>query len=68
MWSITCNGINLKLYNYAQPRVGDQKYVGFVNTIISEYYRVVHNKDKVSHVSPTEGMNYYHSYTELLRI
>ncbi len=58
-------GISVKLYNYGQPRVGDQKYSGFVNTVINEYYRTVHNKDIVPHVPPTEGMNYYHSCTEL---
>lgn len=58
-------GIPVKLYNFGQPRVGDQKYASFVNTIINEYKRVVHNKDIVPHVPPIEGMNYYHSCTEI---
>lgn len=58
-------GLNVKIYNYGQPRVGDQKYATFVNTKITEYFRTVHDKDIVPHVPPTEGLHYYHSCTEL---
>lgn len=59
------NGIETKLYNYGQPRVGDNKYASFVNTIIPIYYRVTHNKDLVPHVPPIEGFGYHHSCTEI---
>ena len=57
-------GIQTKIYNYGQPRVGDKKYSIFVNTIINEYWRVTHNKDIVPHVPPTE-LKYLHSCTEI---
>lgn len=59
------NGIQVKLYDYGQPRVGDSKYAGFADTIISEYWRATHNKDTVPHVPPTEGFGYYHSCREV---
>lgn len=59
------NGINVKLYNYGQPRVGDANYASFVNTKISEYYRTTHNKDIVPHVPPIEGFGYFHSCREI---
>lgn len=59
------NGINVKLYNYGQPRVGDANYAAFVNTKITEYYRTTHNKDIVPHVPPREGFGYLHSCREI---
>lgn len=59
------NGIKTKLYNFGQPRVGDNIYAPFVKTIISEYYRITHNKDMVPHVPPTDGFGYYHSCREI---
>lgn len=59
------NGINVKLYNYGQPRVGDANYAAFVNTKIAEYYRATHNKDIVPHVPPIEGFGYQHSCREI---
>jgi hypothetical protein len=58
-------GINVKLYDYGQPRVGDAKYAAFVNTQIPEYYRTTHNKDIVPHVPPIEGFGYFHSCREI---
>lgn len=58
-------GINVKLYDYGQPRVGDSKYADFVNTHISEYWRTTHNKDIVPHVPPIEGFGYLHSCREV---
>jgi len=58
-------GINVKLYDYGQPRVGDSKYSTFVNTKITEYYRTTHNKDIVPHVPPIEGFGYQHSCREI---
>lgn len=57
--------INVKLYNYGQPRVGDKSYAAFVNTKISEYYRTTHNKDIVPHVPPIDGFGYFHSCREI---
>jgi hypothetical protein len=59
------NDIRTKLYNYGQPRVGDKKYAGFVNTIIYEYWRATHNKDTVPHVPPIDVFGYYHSCREV---
>jgi len=59
------NGINVKVYDYGQPRVGDSKYAAFVNTKIEEHYRTVHNKDMVPHVPPIEGLGYHHSCREI---
>jgi len=58
-------GINVKLYDYGQPRVGDAKYAAFVNIKITEYYRTTHNKDIVPHVPPIEGFGYQHSCREI---
>jgi len=59
------NGINVKVYDYGQPRVGDNKYAVFVNTKIEEHYRTTHNKDMVPHVPPIEGFGYHHSCREI---
>lgn len=58
-------GINVKVYNYGQPRVGDANYADFVNKKIGEYYRTTHNKDIVPHVPPIEGFGYKHSCREI---
>lgn len=58
-------GIKVKLYDYGQPRVGDSKYAGFVNTQIDEYWRTTHNKDIVPHVPPIQGFGYLHSCREV---
>jgi hypothetical protein len=58
-------GIDIKLYDYGQPRVGDSKYADFVNTEISEHYRATHNRDIVPHVPPTDVFGYLHSCREV---
>jgi hypothetical protein len=58
-------GIKVEIYNYGQPRVGDSKYAGFVNTVINEYWRFTHNKDIVPHVPPIAGLGYLHSCREV---
>lgn len=58
-------GYNLELYNYGQPRVGDNKYALFVNNKIKNYWRFTHNKDIVPHLPPIEGFKYYHSCREV---
>lgn len=59
------SGINVKLYNYGQPRVGDPKYASFVNSKLDEYFRTTHNRDIVPHVPPIEGFGYLHSCREI---
>lgn len=58
-------GIDVKIYDYGQPRVGDAKYAAFVNTKIPEHYRMTHNKDIVPHVPPIDVFGYYHSCREI---
>ena len=58
-------GIETMVYNYGQPRTGDEKYADFVNTVIKEYVRVTHDRDVVPHVPPIEGFEYYHSCGEV---
>ena len=59
------NGINVEIYNYGQPRVGESKYARFVNTVIEDYWRFTHNKDVVPHVPPITGLGYLHSCREV---
>jgi hypothetical protein len=58
-------GINVEIYNYGQPRVGESKYAGFVNTIIESYWRFTHSRDVVPHVPPVTGLGYLHSCREV---
>jgi hypothetical protein len=57
-------GIKTSVYNYGQPRVGDENYAQFSNSIIKDYYRFTHYKDIVPHVPPNE-IGYYHSCDEI---
>lgn len=57
-------GINVAIYDFGQPRVGNKMYADFVNTIINDHWRFVHNKDTVPHV-PIESMGYLHSCREV---
>lgn len=59
------NGINVEVYDFGQPRVGNEMYADFVNTIINNHWRFVHNKDTVPHVPPMEGLGYLHSCREV---
>lgn len=58
-------GYKVSIYNFGQPRVGDVKYAQFVNQMIPELYRVVHNADIVPHVPPNQILGYYHSCQEI---
>ena len=57
-------GIDVQIYNYGQPRVGDANYAGFVNTVIEDYWRFTHDKDIVPHLPPI-GLGYMHSCREV---
>jgi len=55
--------LNTTVYNYGQPRIGDEKYASFSNAKLDKYYRFTHNKDVVPHV-PFE-FEYAHSCQEI---
>jgi predicted lipase len=57
-------GFPATLYNFGQPRVGDQAYAAF-STGKLKTFRVVHNKDDVPHMPITTGMEFYHACTEV---
>lgn len=59
--------VNIKVYNYGQPRVGDDAFARFVNTVFAkeDYVRVTHDRDVVPHLPPTEGFGYYHACGEV---
>jgi len=61
------HNIESSIYNYGQPRVGNQKYAEFVNKKITNYWRFTHNKDMVPHVPPMKEMDYYHSCIEVFQ-
>jgi len=53
-------GIDVKLYNFEQPYVGDSKYTSLVNTNIKEYFRITYRKE----IIPRKMLEYYHSCKE----
>lgn len=58
-------GLSCQVYNFGQPRIGDDKYAAFVNTKLKNYWRFTHNKDIVPHVPPMSGLDYVHSCGEI---
>lgn len=56
-------GIPTSVYNFGQPRTGDQKYAAFANGKVSTW-RVTHNRDEVPHLPFTTKMEFYHVCTE----
>ena len=56
-------GISNSVYNFGQPRTGDQKYAQFANSKVTTW-RVTHNKDQVPHLPFTTQMEFYHVCTE----
>ena len=58
-------GILCQVYNFGQPRIGDDKYAAFVNSKLMNYWRFTHNKDIVPHVPPMTGLSYMHSCGEI---
>ena len=58
-------GIQNTIYNYGQPRVGDEKYAVFLDTLFDEpLWRFTHNRDPVVHLPP-EAFGYKHSCIEI---
>lgn len=56
-------GIQTSVYNFGQPRTGDQKYAAFANGKVSTW-RVTHNRDEVPHLPFTTKMEFFHVCTE----
>lgn len=52
-------GYAATVYNFGQPRTGDQKYASFATNKVPTW-RVTHNKDTVPHLPFTTGMEFYH--------
>jgi hypothetical protein len=52
-------GYSTTVYNFGQPRTGDQAYATFANNEV-DTWRIVHNQDIVPHLPLTTGMEYYH--------
>lgn len=58
-------GLQNTIYNYGQPRVGDEKYAAFLNTLFEEQlWRFTHDRDPVVHLPP-EAFGYKHSCIEI---
>lgn len=57
-------GIESSVYNYGQPRLGDQQFSTFLNTQLLHYWRFTHDNDIVPHVPPMK-MKYIHSCGEV---
>lgn len=57
-------GIQSSVYNYGQPRTGNDNFAVFVNEKLPNYWRFTHNKDMVVHVPP-KTLKYHHSCGEI---
>ena len=59
-------GIPCSVYNFGQPRTGDQKYADFVTSRAEfpELWRVVHYRDIVPHWPFSEHMGFAHACSE----
>lgn len=54
------------MINFGQPRIGDDSYAQFSNTMLPNQWRHVHHKDVVPH-TPQESfpLNFHHSRYEV---
>jgi hypothetical protein len=59
------SGLNIPITSSGKDVVVTVKYAGFVNTIITNYWRFTHNKDIVPHVPPISVFGYLHSCREV---
>jgi len=55
---------DVDVYNYGQPRIGDTRFAGFVNTVIQNVWRTTHYQDIVPHVPPIV-LHYMHFCREI---
>ena len=61
------NGIAVdNMINFGAPRIGDNRYAAFSDSVFKNQWRVVHAADIVPH-NPTSiwPINYYHTSTEI---
>jgi len=56
--------IKTYIYNFGQPRIGNDKYAEFINKNMKWLYRFTHNKDMVPHIPP-RSIGYLHSCKEM---
>jgi Lipase (class 3) len=61
---LTAVDIYNEVYNYGQPRIGNNKYAEFVNKIMKSLYRFTHDRDMVPHIPPRD-VGYLHSCREI---
>lgn len=57
-------GLDVSVYNFGQPRIGDEKYAEFVNKKLPNLIRVTHDRDTVPHIPFTFTMDFVHSCYE----
>lgn len=57
--------IKVQVYNFGQPRIGNDQYAKFANSKLLSLWRFTHYKDIVPHVPPIKGMDYIHSCQEI---
>jgi hypothetical protein len=64
--SLELQSLNIKtsLYNYGQPRTGNDKFAQYVNKNLKDYWRFTHNRDIFVHLPPQE-FDYKHSCGEI---
>jgi len=55
---------NISVYNYGLPRVGNQAFSEYYNSLVPQTYRVVNGHDIVPHI-PFESMGFYQVPTEV---
>lgn len=60
----TAYPIPFKVYNFGEPRVGNQIFANYVNREIGDIVRVTHHEDIVPHLPP-EDFGFYHVATEV---
>lgn len=54
-------GVPCSVYNFGQPRTGDERYATFASSRPDlETWRVVHNRDLVPHWPFNQGLGYFH--------
>lgn len=52
----------IQVFSYGAPRLGNEHFAQFYNSILPNSWRIQHNKDVVPHLPPTE-VGYYHCGT-----
>jgi len=56
--------IPISVYNFGEPRVGNQIFASYFNTRVGNIWRVVNQDDCVPHL-PSMGMGFYHASREV---